>query len=293
MPREDFRWLVEKIEQLGETGAGSLIHRILDDYGLPRWVAHSFSMVEVEQGRIVRGCLIPLRDEPRLMNLDGGTIARFIHKLGNQFQLLNLAVNALEKDLQDSKDLETLQQSLEKAIDLTRAFSDYSQGAASVAETNLLDILSAAVVTRKASFASEGIDLEVQLDERLRSVAISTDPFLLESAIGAILQNSLEATQRGGEVVLKASVEPGHAPHLPLARISVTDTGCGIRDEDLNKVVVPFYTSKKDHDGMGLSIAARLFDVLGGHVRIDSVQGEGTEVIIAFPINSSKGLSDL
>ncbi len=290
--REDLRLLLEKIERLEAAGSGSLVHRILDDRGLPRWVAHSFRKIQVDRVDVIRGCMIPMPDEQRLHNVDRGIISRFIHKIGNQFQLLNLSVNALQKAMPESKESEMLQQTVERAIEVTRMFSDYSQSSPCVSDTDLFEILNAAVVTRRSLFAARGVALEEEIDESVGRVTIAGDPFLLESAIGGVIQNALDATERGGRVVFKASVEMDDASAPPVARLLIADSGCGIREEDMEKVIIPFYSSKKDHDGLGLSMATRFVEMLGGVLKIDSLPGKGTEIRIAFPTNVAKRLSD-
>ena len=280
--REDLALISDKLNELERTGSASAIHRILDDRGLPVWIAHSLLRVQLNATEMFRGCIIPVQGEKGVQNLDRAIISRFVHKIGNHFQLLNLVINSLRKNLPDSRETEVLQQTIEKAIELTRTFSDYSQSPTWMSEVDLFEILNAAIVARKTSFARKGIEFERRLDESVRGMTIQGDPFLLELAIGGVLQNSLEATETGGTVVINAKVE-ACGNNASIARLRITDTGCGIRDDDLDKVRVPFFTSKKNHDGLGLSMAARIIEMHGGVLEIDSAEGKGTEIDITLP----------
>ena len=110
------------------------------------------------------------------------------------------------------------------------------------------------------------------------------DPYLLDLAIGHLLQNALEATSAAGHVTLRASVERS-TDVASLAKITITDSGCGIEQSVLPTVMVPFFSSKKNHDGLGLSMASRFIDIHGGILRMASVEGKGTDVHIVLPIN--------
>ena len=279
---EDLGLLSEKLNDLEASGSVSFIHRIIDDSGLPMWVAHSLRRATSEANEIIRGCVIPLRGEKRVQDLSQGIISRFIHKIGNHFQLLNLVLNPLRKVLPESRETEVLQQTIEKAIELTRAFSDYSQGPTWLSEIELCEVLNGAISTRKASFVRKRIGFHVTIDDSVQGVTIHGDPFLLESAIGSILQNALEATEQSGQVVLSAKLEKRDGKSSVI-EIRIEDTGCGIQQKDLSKITIPFFTSKNNQDGLGLSMASRFIELHGGVLRVDSHEGKGTEVSITLP----------
>jgi signal transduction histidine kinase len=281
--REDFALLSEKLNDLETAGSISFIHRIIDDSGLPVWIAHSLRKVPSEAKEIIRGCVIPLRGEKRVQDLDDGIISRFIHKIGNHFQLLNLVLNPLRKVLPESRETEVLQQTVEKAIELTRSFSDYSQGPTWLSEIDLSEVLNGAICTRKASFVRKGIGFHVAVDDSVQGATIKGDPFLLESAIGSILQNALEATEKGGRVLFSAKLEKRDSNHPAVIKIDIEDTGCGIQQDELSKITVPFFTSKKNQDGLGLSMASRFVELHGGVLKVDSQKGKGTKVSITLP----------
>jgi len=69
--------------------------------------------------------------------------------------------------------------------------------------------------------------------------------------------------------------------------ITVRDTGVGIPEDLLPMVFVPFYTTKVEASGLGLSIAKTIVDSHGGNIAIDSKEGQGTTVTITLPRHSS------
>ena len=127
IPREDLKIVSDRLVDLDTIGSASAIHRIIRESGLPIWVAHSWRKSNARGVEIIRGCIVPMENERRVQGVDPGVISRFVHKLGNQFQLLNLVINSLRKELPDSRETEILQQTIEKSIELARAFSDFNQ----------------------------------------------------------------------------------------------------------------------------------------------------------------------
>jgi signal transduction histidine kinase len=205
-----------------------------------------------------------------------------VHKIGNHFQVLSLVISGLKKSLPDSRPTEILEGALEKAVDLTRAFSEFAQGSSSMAPTQLGAVLGAAVIAKKPLFADKGVALDERFAGSVPGVELLGDPYLLEAAINHVLQNALEASGRGDHVVLEASVECT-AESAQVARVRVFDSGHGISDEKLENVLTPFFTSKNDHEGLGLSMAGRFIEMHGGRLSIHSAEGKGTTVEITLP----------
>jgi signal transduction histidine kinase len=70
-----------------------------------------------------------------------------------------------------------------------------------------------------------------------------------------------------------------------LVQVRITDTGSGIRKEDLEDIFDPFFTTKAPDKGtgLGLSISLRIVESFGGEIRVESEFGKGTAFEIYFP----------
>ena len=66
--------------------------------------------------------------------------------------------------------------------------------------------------------------------------------------------------------------------------VSLTDTGSGIPQEQLNRIFEPFYTTKKKGSGLGLMIVQRIVREHGGLIKLESQVGKGTIFRIWFPL---------
>ena len=286
IPAEDLVLLSNRLGELEHLNKRtSLMHRMLSRRGLPFWVAHSLWKASLNDIFVVRGCIVPMDYNGRLHSSEQAVISRFVHKMGNHFQLLNLVVNSLKRTVPESRETLMLQETVEKAIELTRGFSDYNQAPTGLSRVELMDILQATALTRRSSFEKKGIIFDSQIHASVNGAAIQADPYLLELAFGHVLQNALEATEAGGHVMLQARVKCS-GDGASAASISVIDSGCGIDENALTNVVVPFFTSKKNHDGLGLSMASRFIEIHGGILRITSARGKGTEVEIVLPMEA-------
>jgi PAS domain S-box-containing protein len=133
------------------------------------------------------------------------------------------------------------------------------------------------------------IRAEVALDPRVGG--IYADRPQLEGALLNLVVNSRDAMPDGGKlVVATAAVDldergPGDLPPGRYALLSVSDTGCGIPGEHLQRVFEPFFTTKDmgKGSGFGLSTVYAFVRRSGGHVQIHSEVGAGTTVQIFLP----------
>ncbi len=112
---------------------------------------------------------------------------------------------------------------------------------------------------------------------------LQTDENLLEQALLNIIRNALQATTAKGAVTIT-----GHVSSRGKCTISVTDTGSGIKNMDLDKIFNPFYTTRQSGTGLGLAISRRLIRQLGGTITVTSVENTGTKCIIDIPARYRK-----
>ncbi len=75
----------------------------------------------------------------------------------------------------------------------------------------------------------------------------------------------------------------------PADRVSVTDNGTGISEENMKHIFEPFFTTKKGYGtGLGLSITFGMVDKIGGSIDVQSVEGEGTTFTVLLPVVGKK-----
>jgi signal transduction histidine kinase len=279
------------LERLIRGESGSLIYRIVNDRGLPVWISHSYMSVPLVSGTVVRGCITPLLSEDCIDKIDADVVSQFVHKIGNHFQLINLLISSLRRNVVQSHEVNLLEQSVDRAVEFTRKFSDYSQGLTCRSEFDLNEILQMVIQSALPIFQEKRVSLKNLVVEFPFHAGVHGDPMLLEFALGSLLRNALEATDIGGEVVVQCKID--HHPSMgDVGKVSISDSGNGIEGDDLGHVREPFCTTKRDRDGLGLSHAARIIDLHGGVLSMASVIGRGTTVDIHLPLTRTGPTSE-
>jgi len=111
------------------------------------------------------------------------------------------------------------------------------------------------------------------------TLEVSVDPGLLDQALINLVRNAMEALRDtpAGRIALSASQDGGGG-----AVIAVADNGPGISPEQREKVFVPFYTTKRQGSGVGLTLVRQIATVHGASVVISDTPGGGTTVSIRF-----------
>jgi signal transduction histidine kinase len=152
-------------------------------------------------------------------------------------------------------------------------------------------LLSASLDALRPVAAKAAVELEVA-DDLTSWPVIDADSEKLQQSLTNIIHNAIKFTPSHGVVTIA-----GHAVG-DFLRITITDTGIGIRPEDLPLVVRPFHRRKPAFDaayqgvGLGLPFAKTILELHGGSLFIHSTQGIGTTVTIELPLATDAALHD-
>jgi signal transduction histidine kinase len=128
----------------------------------------------------------------------------------------------------------------------------------------------------KYGMGRSGIELQVTTPEDLPEVACSQSD--LEQLFLNLLTNAREATPHGGRIAVTAGASDA------TVEISIADTGAGIPAENLTRVLEPFFTTKPQGSGLGLSICRSVLWEVDGTLTITSEPGLGTTVQVFVPL---------
>src|SRR5438094_240455 len=104
------------------------------------------------------------------------------------------------------------------------------------------------------------------------------DPQRFRQVLWNLCLNAVEAMPEGGELRVGATLVPGHK-----LEVSVADSGHGIAPDDLAHVFEPFFSTKADGTGLGLSLVHRIVQEHGGEVDVRSTPGLGTMFTVTLP----------
>jgi len=113
---------------------------------------------------------------------------------------------------------------------------------------------------------------------------LECDPLKLKQVLVNLLGNAIKFTPAGGQVTVSGEADAGRL------RIRISDTGVGMRPEEIPLVVQPFYRASSAYDakhqgaGLGLPFAKAVIELHGGSMTIESRLGSGTTVTIIVPL---------
>lgn len=119
-----------------------------------------------------------------------------------------------------------------------------------------------------------------------------------------IIRNALEATDRQGPVTISVSGTGAESPPRrrsaeeqetgsdgrdaePLVTVTIADRGTGVDPDSLERIFYPFFTTKKNGSGIGLSVAQKIVDAHGGRIDVSSRVGEGTAFSVVLPLHAA------
>ena len=106
---------------------------------------------------------------------------------------------------------------------------------------------------------------------------ISADPDLLHRALQNLVLNAIDALPQGGELAIRTR-DLGDRIEL-----SVSDTGCGLTQEECGRLFTPYYTTKQHGTGLGLAIVQSVVSDHGGKISVESTKEKGTTFRIELP----------
>ena len=130
------------------------------------------------------------------------------------------------------------------------------------------------------SCRTKAVENGITLAEELpvEPVTSSIDSFQLERALVNLIDNSVDASPRGGHVTVTAVSDKNKLT------ITIKDHGIGMDSETLDNLFELTYTTKNEGTGFGVPISKKIIDAHDGMIRVKSQKGIGTKVIIELPI---------
>ncbi|HEX9076632.1 MAG TPA: ATP-binding protein, partial [Anaerolineae bacterium] len=99
-----------------------------------------------------------------------------------------------------------------------------------------------------------------------------------------LILNAVEAMPEGGEIEIRGGRQTLEREWLTVA---ITDTGCGVPGDDLDKIFEPFYTTKPNGTGLGLAVCRNIIANHGGHLSVNSVVGRGSTFTVWLPLGDA------
>lgn len=142
---------------------------------------------------------------------------------------------------------------------------------------DLIRQISDCVLGFETVWEEKQIEIDINLEDRCY---IQSDRSLLELVWNNLLSNAFKFTEPGGTVSVRQTSGDG------TVTVSVADTGCGMSEETVRHIFDKFYQGDTSHssegNGLGLALAARVVSLLGGDLKVESKEGEGSTFTVTL-----------
>ncbi|MEM3403214.1 MAG: MASE3 domain-containing protein [Nitrososphaeria archaeon] len=206
------------------------------------------------------------------------TLYNVVYSMSHEINTLNIPDDKKENLF---KHLETLKERVKYMDKIVSDLQAYSRPIILNLEgTNLQQLLDKVI---REIEVPENVGLSIEVEKDLPRIFL--DQLVIERALYNIVLNALQAMPKGGLLTIKAYHKEDKV------YISVKDTGIGMPKEVLEKLFTPFFTTKAQGQGLGLSVAKRLIETHKGQIFVESKTDEGSTFTIVFPISLRDELS--
>lgn len=207
------------------------------------------------------------------------------HEINNPLQILlgHLALLRQGKDTEHR--IEIVRTQVQRIAHITRQLASFSSNVPEVVENEPINVnwvVNEVVELVDYQFRNRGIEVDMRLSEELPP--LDSKKNYLQQAFLNLLINAKDAMPKGGKLVVSTEHVGGNI------YIRFTDSGIGIKEENLTKIFDPFFTTKEagKGTGLGLPVARGLVTKFGGELKVDSVEGRGTTLTMILPVKRSE-----
>jgi two-component system sensor histidine kinase PilS (NtrC family) len=243
----------------------------------------------------IRDLEAEMRRKEWLANL-GEMSAGMAHEIRNPLGALAGAMQMLRKDsVADATDRRLMDIAIREATRLDAIITEFLQYARppelDLAEHNINKIL------------AETLDL-VQHEARIRkhttittalglgALIVQVDQNQMRQVFWNLATNAFDAMPEGGQLTITTGCRHIDVPGRKgdVVEIAFQDTGEGIAQEHLDKIFLPFFTTKREGSGLGLAAVHRIVDLHGGWIKVESQPQYGTRFVVCLPRSGDDGV---
>jgi len=219
----------------------------------------------------------------------GKLSAGIAHEIRNPLSsirgLAQFVYNSFSKTDERKEDLNTIIQEVDRLNKLVVQVLDYAK----LKELNLTSfslnhLINKIVELFKQEIKSKQIRFYLELSPEVSLIEADEDQ--IRQILMNVVINAIQAIPKRGEIKIKT--EKSLLRGEPAVKLVIDDNGIGIAEKDLNQIFDPFFSTKEQGSGLGLSIVYKLVEGHQGEIKVESKEGKGTKFIIFLPQKGGK-----
>jgi two-component system nitrogen regulation sensor histidine kinase NtrY len=209
-------------------------------------------------------------------------ISSLAHTLQNRLQEANASftteehATALLEDLELG--IETIQRRSEGLLKFAETYRNLNKiTTLTVKKVYVRDLFESLNTLMEPTLEQKNIELDVVLKDP--GLTVEVDPTLIEQVLINLLVNAIEAVKEREKPLIVLS---GYIFNDKKTVIKITDNGTGMAEDLLEQIFVPFFSTKKNGSGIGLSLCKQIMLLHKAQIQAQSVEGEGTAFLLTF-----------
>lgn len=236
-------------------------------------LARSYNRMREQLGKLIES-RIDIERRAALGNMAAG----IAHEIRNPLTTVSTTVHGLKRGEDDAERrnmFEVISSEIARVDTTIGEFLNYARPSAPNKDLVVIKDVLKTIKTLIATTAHEkGIKVTLSGESNLK---LMIDQAHCRQILLNLTLNSMDAMPDGGHLTMRAYRDNGNAILL------IADDGCGMDSDVLAKIMRPFFTTRSNGSGLGLSVTKQLVDVNGGTLDIESEEGVGTTVTVSFP----------
>jgi signal transduction histidine kinase len=234
----------------------------------------------------------PVREErlqkirtQRLAHL-GTLLAGFAHEVRNPLSTIGLNLQLVLEDFREAestrdkrthKRLSTVEGEVRRLQTILEEFLSYARAPEpKVQLVSLNQKIQALIDFQDLEMKEANLSLRFYPGVDVKGVACDWDQ--VQAAVGNLVRNAKDATPSGGQIFVSTQRDG------EFVTINVTDTGAGIAAQEIDRVLEPYFSTKKGGTGLGLPTVRRVAEDHGGSLTMQSEPGKGTQFSLRIPV---------
>jgi signal transduction histidine kinase len=247
-------------------------------------LTHSFNEM-VEKLRQHRELEERLREAERLSAV-GKLASGIAHEIRNPLNFMNLSIDHIRSRLRSGQPdgiaealalMSNIKAEIHRLNSMIENFLTVGKPLAlNKSEVDLGVLIQDVVGLAHQKAVEQGVTITVADDVPIPH--LQADPVQIKTCLMNVVLNAIQAMPGGGRLRIVTASRPGFVD------ITVSDTGPGISEEDLNRIFNPYFTTKKLGIGLGLAITKKIVEEHRGRISVLSRPHEGTDVVISLPV---------
>lgn len=274
---------------------------ILEEKGLKKKILDLNTSFLADESGEITGVVAVIRDVTEIKDLNeevarhkrlaalGKLSAGIAHEIRNPLSsirgLAQFVYNSFSKTDERKEDLNAIIQEVDRLNKLVVQVLDFAKlQKPNLTHFSLNDLIGKITELFKLETKDKQIKFSPELSPDISKIQADEDQ--VRQILMNVIINAIQAIPKKGEIKIKT--EKTLLKGKPAIKLIIEDSGIGIPEKDFTQIFDPFFSTKDEGSGLGLSIVYKLVEAHQGEIKVESKEGEGTKFVIFLPQKGGK-----